>query len=237
MSELKGDMRPAVVRLIPEMCKFFLSNKRYCYHIMRSNVNDYLKQLINYFYFDKQDSTRKPPTIPKQIPQNNFDNLSNFPDIEKVFDTITIKSFSELVIPTNSKKDVLFIFDSNNKITQEIPRIIQQDKYYYVLVSFMITSASTSAITSAITSANKQTIESVSIPESDTSEYISVTVTNGSQIKLNYQKMLFPPAITKGQILPKVQSKSTDYTYKMGGNKTIRKYRKHNRNKTTRNYK
>lgn len=217
MSEL-SDMRKIAsgLKTVPEMCKFFLSNKRYCYHIMRTDVNDYLKQLIKYLYIDKSLRSSA-PTVPIQSPPNIFDNLSNFPDTKKVFDTITDK----LEIPQNSKKNVLVVLKKTN-VSNKIPRILSTN---YVLVSFMITSE------------NKQTIESVSIPENDPSEYVLVTVMIGSKIMLNYQKMLFPPDITTGETFKKIQSKPQDLKYINGGKKTIRKYRKHNRNKTTRNYK
>lgn len=216
MSEL-SDMRKIAsgLKTVPEMCKFFLSNKRYCYHIMRTDVNDYLKQLIKYLYIDKSLRSSA-PAVPIQSPPNIFDNLSNFPDTKKVFDTITDK----LEIPQNSKKNVLVVLKKTN-VSNKIPRILSTN---YVLVSFMITSE------------NKQTIESVSIPENDPSEYVLVTVVIGSKIMLNYQKMLFPPDITTGETFKKIQSKPQDLKYINGGKKTIRKYRKHNRNKTTRNY-
>ena len=224
MPELIGDMRPALSDAVPKMCNFFLSNKRYCYHIMRSDGNYYLKELISYFYINK--SLREtPPKIPRQIPLNGFNNLSNFPYINDIFTTPEqIDSVENLVIPPNSKKNVLFVLNTTKELNK-IPRIlIQQDKYY-VLVSFMITSASTD-----------KTIESVSIPEKDPSENVPVTVVIGSKIMLNYQKMLFPPDITTGETFKKIQSKPQDLKYINGGKKTIRKYRKHNRNKTTRNY-
>jgi hypothetical protein len=182
---------------------------------MRSDGNDYLKQLISYFYFGESST---PPTVPRENIPNNFDNLSNFPGTKEVFDTITDK----LEIPKNPKKNVLVVLKKTNEFNK-IPRILSTN---YVLVSFMVKSASTDT-----------TIESVSIPENDKSDYIRPTVIPGSQVMLNYQKMLFPPAITTGETFKKMQSDKRDKTYMNGGKKTIIKYRKHNRNKTTRNYK
>jgi hypothetical protein len=224
MIELTGDMRQLAsgLKTVPEMCKFFLSNKRYCYHIMRSDGNDYLKQLISYFYIDKSLHVNS-PTIPNQAPPNNFDNSINFPDIKQVFDSTKISSVNELVIQENTKKNVLFILKPTTKLNKiKIPRILSTN---YVLVSFMITSTPTKT--------SQKSIKNESIPENDNSGYTQVTVTDGSQIILNYQYMRFPPTIDERNIFEKIQSRSVP----RGGNKTIRKYRKHNRNKTTRNYK
>jgi hypothetical protein len=193
MRELNGNIR---VKEELEQFIFYLSNKRYCYHIMRSVGNDYLKQLINYFYFGE---TR---------PDSFTENKSLFDNIREVFETPPeINSVEQLVISPNSKKNVLFIFKSVDEQTIQIPRIVSKN---YVLVSFMNTSS------------QYKTTKTESIPENDKREYINikVTATDDSRIMLNYQYMLFPPAFIRQE----------------GGNKTIKKYRKHNRNKTTKNY-
>jgi hypothetical protein len=204
MKEKKSDLSK-----ISPLSQFVLSNKRYCYHIMRSVGNKYLKNLINYFYFNKEE-----PQI-----HETYTNIYDFPDFPDVYINENINTVTELIQSTkdNIKEQKILIITLKTSGNQEtIPIILSE---HYVLVSFMISSIGTK--------------ETESIPENDTSEYIQVTATNNSQIMLNYQYMLFPPAITKGTIFQKMQSVRRR---EGGNNKTIKKYRKHNRNKTTKNY-
>ena len=204
---------------ISPLCQFVLSNKRYCYYIMRHPDNEgYLINFIKYFYFGK--------SLPA-TPSNQYQYIHDFPDLtvnhSLFYINDNINTVTELIksVEDNIKEQKILIITLKTPPGKQenIPRILSE---HYVLLSCMITSA------------NKQTIETESIPENDPSEYALITVTNGSQIMLNYQYMLFPPKITKGLGFTKLQGRSRP---EHGGKKTIRKYRKHNRNKTTRNYK
>ena len=238
MPELVGDMRPAaLLNMVPPMCTFFLSNKRYCYHIIRRNdIDEYLKQLINYFYFDK-DLSHTPPALPKKIipTSNKFDKIDDFPGINDIFDynkktpikVAEVKTYDT----TNSKKNLLFTIITSN-IKPVVPRILST---HYVLVSYM----------------NSDTTTTIHMSE----DYENITINNPDSrnrtVLLNYQYMQFPPLIKIGATNtvttrigpPNVQEKQSISSRRQptrspdkGGNKTIRKYRKHNRNKTTRNY-
>lgn len=228
-----GDMRSPEVNKVPPMCTFFLSNKRYCYHIMRNVSHESLKQLINYFYFNKNP----PPIIP-----NTFGEIDKFPDIDDIFDTYDIttirlinkieNTYSSLTEKDNKKNVLLTISQTETEkhSISTIPRILSKN---YVLVSFIITTKPTPRRGLNIVD-TKPSIKSVSIAENDKSEYIELQITKNSKVMLNYQYMIFLPDITKGEIKKTpIQSRLP----MMGGNKTIKKYRKHNRNKTTRNYK
>jgi hypothetical protein len=223
MPEL-GDIRtPSPSMRIPEIYKFLLSNKRYCYHIMRNySSNDFLIKLINYLY---NKSQKLPPIKPP------YEKIEDFPGINDIFDRISIQSSDNLeqYIQATSKKNVLFTIISKSQLV--VPRILSN----HVLVSYM---------NKDIASILYKSIpyETIILPNPDTSRAKTVI--------LNYQHMQFPPSITPGttnQVIRVTNQSSKPNTNinssisgsrrKInGGKKTIRKYRKHNRNKTTRNY-
>ena len=220
-----GDMRSPEVNKVPPMCTFFLSNKRYCYHIMKNVRHESLKQLINYFYFNKNP----PPSIPYA-----FNEINSFLGIDDIFDIKQITNVDELVLGPNPKKNLLFTIKS--KIQLVVPTILS---IHYVLVSYM-----NDGYTETID--YKTGYDTITIPNPN--------ATHEKTILLNYQYMQFPPSIQKGTTTnpvttrigpPNVQKKQSiskrpptlqNRKTSSGGNKTIRKYRKHNRNKTTRNY-
>jgi hypothetical protein len=209
---------------IPEIYQFLLSNKRYCYHIMRNySGNDFLIELINYLY----NKSQKLPQI-KPL----YEKIEDFPGINDIFDRISIESSDNLeqYIQATSKKNVLFTITSKSEV--RVPRILSN----YVLVSYM-NNNNTNILYKSIP------YETIILPNPDTRRAKTVI--------LNYQHMQFPISITPSttnQVI-RVTNQSSKPNINInssisgsrrninnGGNKTIRKYRKHNRNKTTRNY-
>jgi hypothetical protein len=208
---------------IPQIYKFLLSNKRYCYHVMRNYPsNGDLISLINFLY-------NKPQELPKIKKEQLYKQIDDFPGINEIFYRIQMKSVDNLeqYITEISKKNVLFTIISKSQLV--VPRILSQN---YVLVSYM------NEDTAMILYKNRD--ENITIPNPNKGRDKTVI--------LNYQYMQFPPSITPTttnsvSTNPKPQSiiKSNISGYgrvnPIGGKKTIRKYKKHNRNKTTRNYK
>ena len=232
---------------VNEIFKMLTCNKRFCYAVLREHDNNksnttinYLYNLIQILYFNANNNNTFRLIIPEPTINTLLQDISNVMKIFKIidinlqggpFNTTTRllidvyneKSLSSSQISNIDKNLLITVTCKTEKkpcVNIRIPKIFFDN---YVLVSYV-------------------DIDNKNVIMNDVT-FVEIAMTVKKSIILNYQHMHFPPTdLREGVVLAaeKVYTRQSRFPpisgTKKGGKKTIRKYRKHNRNKTTRNY-